>query len=464
MADTPRQEIETDADAFEGLYGLSDEIVGSVQTAIQEGRLEDAANEALELHPADLADLVERLPPEERVSLVSSLGSRLDADVLAHLDESVREELVEVLNTEQLAAFVSDLESDDAVDLIEDLEEADLQELLKAVPADQRVLYEDSLRYPEDSAGRLMRREVVTVPSFWTVGQTIDFMRSGIDLPDDFYNIVVVGPVHKPLGLVHLSRMLRRKRPVPITDIMDAEPKLIPATMDQEEVAFLFRQYGLVEAPVVDEDGRLVGVITVDDIVEVIEEEAEEDILKLGGVREDDFYEDVVHTTRSRWSWLLVNLFTAIVASIVIALFDETIERVVALAILMPIVASMGGNAGTQTLTVAVRALATNELTAQNALRIVWKEVLVGGFNGLIFAVFMGVIAWLWFQDPQLGGVIATAMVINLLIAGLAGTIIPLGLDRLGIDPAVGSTVILTTVTDVVGFFCFLGLATWVLL
>ncbi len=464
MANPEHQAADAEADAFEELYGLSDELVEAVSTALEVGRPEDAAQSAAKLHPADLADLLERLPGEGRLSLVRALGKRLDGEVLSYLDDSVREELVEELNTKQLASLVSDLESDDAVEVVEDLDAIDLEELLRAVPADQRVLIEDSLRYPEDSAGRLMRREVVTVPSFWNVGQTIDFMRSGVDLPDDFYNIIVVGPAHKPLGLVHLSRMLRRRRPVDITEIMEAEPKLIPAEMDQEEVAFLFRQYGLVEAPVVDGDGRLVGVITVDDIVEVIEEEAEEDILKMGGVREDDFYDDVVATTRSRWSWLSLNLLTAIIASAVIALFDQTIEKVVALAVLMPIVASMGGNAGTQTLTVAVRALATNELTAQNAVRIVWKEVLVGGVNGIVFAVLMGVIAWFWFQDPNLGGVIAAAMIINLLIAGFAGTVIPLGLERIGTDPAVGSTVILTTVTDVVGFFCFLGLATWVLL
>jgi len=310
-----------------------------------------------------------------------------------------------------------------------------------------------------------MRRETVTVPEFWTVGQTIDFMRNeDVELPEDFYNIIVVSPSHKPVGMIHLSKLLQTRRVVPVSAIMDAEAKVMRADMDQEDVAFLFRQYGLVEAPVTDSGGRLVGVLTIDDIVDVMEEEHEDDILKLGGVSEDDFYSDVVRTTRLRFSWLLVNLATAIVASLVIALFEDSLERIVALAVLMPIVASMGGNAGTQTLTVAVRALATNELTARNAARILTKEVLVGCANGFLFAIIMGVIAWLWFGDPLLGGVIAVAMILNLIVAGLSGVLIPLAIEKIGQDPAIASTVFLTTITDVVGFFVFLGLATWVFL
>ena len=309
-----------------------------------------------------------------------------------------------------------------------------------------------------------MRREVVAIPAVWTVGETIDYMRSDAEMPDDFFDVIIVDPMHKPLGMIPLSRVLRTKRPVTVTEIMDEEFRPIPVTMDQEDVAFLFRQYGLVEAPVIEESGRLVGVITVDDVVDVIEEEHEEDMMRLAGISEDDYYSAVIATTRSRASWLLVNLFTAILASIVIALFDTAIEKVVALAILMPIVASMGGNAGTQTLTVTVRALATKELTASRVLRTVAKESLVGFINGIIFAVVMGIIAWLWFASPVIGGVLAVAMVINLLVAGLAGTLIPLGLDRWGADPAVASAVFLTTITDVVGFFCFLGLGAWILL
>ena len=451
-------------DELEGLYGATDALVREVQKAIAETQPKAVSDLIKPLHAADLADLFEHLTQDERDVLVTLVGADLDPEFFSYLDEAVREDVIEDLDTEQLAEVVQELETDDAVDLIEDLEESDQAELLKAIPPEERALYEDALRYPEDSAGRLMDREAATVPSFWNVGQTIDYMRSDAELPSTFYDLYVVGPTYRPVGSVPVSRLLRTERPVGLPDIMSTELKLIPATMDQEDVAFLFRQYGLVSAPVVDEHGRLVGVITVDDVVNVIEEEHEEDLLKLGGVREDDFYDAVIDTTRARFSWLLVNLGTAIVASIVIGLFDAAIDKVVALAILMPIVASMGGNAGTQTLTVAVRALAVKELTPTNAMRIVGKETLVGGINGVLFAALVGLVAWLWFGSVEIGGIIAAAMVINLVVAGLAGTLIPLTLDKLGMDPAVGSSVVLTTVTDVVGFMAFLGLAALVLL
>lgn len=453
-------------DAFEGLYGLSEETVAEVTTAIDEGAGQDVIRALADpLHAADLADLIERLAADERLALVHALGEGFDPETLAYLDDSVRDELTEDLPNDVLAGYVQDLESDDVIDFLEDLTEADQREVLEAVPAADRALYEQALTYPEYSAGRLMRNETVTVPEFWTVGQTIDFMRGDdADLPDDFYNLIVVTPGHKPTGMVQLSKLLRTKRVVPVSAIMEPDPKIMPADMDQEDMAFLFRQYGLVEAPVIDKGGRLVGVVTIDDIVDVMDEEHEDDILKLGGVSEDDFYSDFFKTTRLRFSWLLVNLGTAIVASLVIALFEDALQKIVALAVLMPIVASMGGNAGTQTLTVAVRALATNELTTRNAFRILVKEVMVGSANGFLFAIIMGVIAWLWFGDPILGGVIATAMILNLMIAGLSGVLIPLAIEKIGQDPAIASTVFLTTITDVVGFFVFLGLASWVLL
>ena len=449
---------------LEGLYGFSDDLVDDVNLAAQEGRREDIPALLADLHAADLADLLEHLGSTVRTIVIETIRDQLDAEVVSHLDETVREELLAILEPHEIAAVVAELETDDAIDLIEDLDEADQKELLDAVPDSDRVLYEEALAWPEDSAGRLMRREVVAIPAVWTVGETIDYMRSDAEMPDDFFDVIIVDPMHKPLGMIPLSRVLRTKRPVTVTEIMDEEFRPIPVTMDQEDVAFLFRQYGLVEAPVIEESGRLVGVITVDDVVDVIEEEHEEDMMRLAGISEDDYYSAVIATTRSRASWLLVNLFTAILASIVIALFDTAIEKVVALAILMPIVASMGGNAGTQTLTVTVRALATKELTASRVLRTVAKESLVGFINGIIFAVVMGIIAWLWFASPVIGGVLAVAMVINLLVAGLAGTLIPLGLDRWGADPAVASSVFLTTITDVVGFFVFLGLGAWILL
>jgi magnesium transporter len=310
-----------------------------------------------------------------------------------------------------------------------------------------------------------MQREFIAVPAYWTVGQLIDYCRESADLPDEFYEIFVVDPRQRPIGSVPLYRAMRTERPVMVRSIMAPETRLIPIDMDQEEVAYLFQQYRMASGPVIDEAGRMVGVVTFDDVAQVIQEEAEEDLMRLAGVAgETDLALSVMRTSRTRFTWLLVNLFTAILASLVISLFDATIEEIVALAILMPIVASMGGNAGTQTLTVAVRALATHELTAANAMRVLGKEVLVGGLNGVLFAILMGLIAGLWFQNPALGLVIAAAMVINMLIAGFFGMLVPLGCERLGVDPAIAASVFLTTITDVVGFFAFLGLAAWFLL
>ena len=458
------------AEAVEGpVYELDPAVVEAVIQALAAGDAARAGEHVADLHPADVADLLEWLSAEERRGLVEALRETLDPEVLSELDDTVREEIIAQLGIQSVAAALAELDSDDAVEIIEELEAPEQREILDAMPAGERTLIEESLAYPEDSAGRLMQREVVTVPTFWTVGETIDYMRQSADLgeeilPELFYDIFVVDPLHRPAGTLPLSRLLRTRRPVPVSDLMETEMNLIPAHMDQEEVAFLFRQRDLVSAPVVDAGGRLVGAITIDDVVDVIHEEHEEDIMRLGGVREDDLYSAAVDTTRHRFAWLLVNLATAITASLVIGLFAATIEQMVALAVLMPIVASMGGNAGTQTLTVAVRALATKELTATNALRVVGKELLVGGFNGVLFAGLTGLVTWAWFASPALGIVIALAMVINLVVAGLAGTTIPLMLERAGIDPAIGSSVVLTTITDVVGFFVFLGLAAWLLL
>ena len=452
-------------DQLGGLYGLSAELVRDVQTALAEDRTEAVVEAIGRLHAADQADLFEQLAPDERERMVSVAAGVLQLEFFAYLDETVREEMLEELDTGQIAAVIQGLDSDDAIDLIEDLEEDEQRELLAELPAAARALFEEGLAYPEDSAGRLMQREAAIVPSFWTVGRTIDHMRvAGDAMPKTFYDIFVLGPTYRPLGIVPVSRLLRATRDTEITALMQEDIKVIPAEMDQENVAFLFRQYGLVSAPVVDAHGRMVGVVTVDDVVEVIHEEHEEDILNLAGLKEDDFYDAVLYTTRARSSWLLVNVFTAFLAASVIGLFDGVIEKVVALAVLMPIVASMGGNAGLQTLTVAVRALAMKELTPSNAMRIVGKEVLVGGINGFVFAIVVGGVAWAWFGRLEIGLVIAGAMAINLIVAGFMGTIIPLALDRMRIDPAVGSSVILTTITDVVGFFVFLGLGSLILI
>ncbi|NQW11785.1 MAG: magnesium transporter [Alphaproteobacteria bacterium] len=448
----------------EPLYGLTPRVEAAVVRALAQERAAVIPRLLRPLHPADQADLIERLDAGQRSSLFAALGAAFNPEILSYLDETVREEVVDLLGEEQITSFLPEMDSDDAIELIGELDEEEQARILKALPAKDRVMLEEGLTFPEDSAGRLMQREMVVVPTHWTVGQTIDFLRTFNDLPDDFYDIFVVDPAHRPVGELALSRLLRSKRPMRVSDIMHRDFRKIPAAMDQEEVALLFRQYGLVAAPVVSEDDRLLGVITVDDVVDVIHEEAEEDIMRLGGVGEIDLYGSSWDTAKARFPWLVVNLATAIAASMVIGAFDATIEKVVALAVLMPLVASMGGNAGTQTLTVAVRALATRDLTARNAAKFVAKETLVGSLNGLAFAALVAATSMVWFGDLHIAWIIALAMVINLVVAGLVGTLIPLGLDRFNIDPAVASGVFLTTVTDVVGFFTFLGLATLILL
>ncbi len=444
--------------------GLSDATVQAIEDALDEGRRGDVLDYVDVLHHADAADLIERLPGDKRDTLIDILSDRFDPNVMAELSESVLEGVVEQLGTDQVARVVAGMESDDAVLVIDQLDEEDQKEVLEALPEMDRTLIEEGLSFPEDSAGRLMQREVVAVPAHWNVGQAIDYMRDAANLPNDFFDLFLVDPAHRPIGAIPLSRVMRTQRQVSLNTLMVQEMKLIPADMDQEEVAFLFRQRDLISAPVVDDSGRLVGVITVDDVVDVIHAEHEEDILRLGGVGEDDIFSNIFYTARTRFWWLLVNLFTAILASVVIGFFDATIEQMVALAVLMPIVASMGGNAGTQSLTVAVRAIAMKELTTTNALRVIGKEVLVGVSNGILFAVLIGLVAWVWFDNVGLGVVIGLAMVFNLIIAGLAGSAIPVMLERFHVDPAVSSAVFLTTVTDVVGFLAFLGLAAAVLL
>ncbi|MFT7571876.1 MAG: magnesium transporter [Paracoccaceae bacterium] len=416
------------------------------------------------LHPAEIADLIEMLRGPMRTQLVELLRPKFDPEILAELDETVRDEVAEQLGTETIAKAIATLDSDDALNLISTLEETKQRRVLHAISFALRSMLEEGLAFPEESAGRLMQREFVAVPAFWTVGEVIDFLRESDDLPDDFYDVFVVDPRHRLIGYVALNRILRAKRPVKVRDIMIEEFVSVPVQMDQEEVAYVFAQQDLVSAPVVDDSERLIGVITIDDIVDVIHQEAEEDIMRLGGVQEDDLYAAVLDTGKSRFTWLFVNLITAVLASVVIGLFQGTIEQVVMLAVLMPIAASMGGNAGTQTLTVAVRAIAMKELTTANAFRVLSKEVLVGTFNGLLFALIIGVIASIWSGSMAIGAVMAAAMVITMIIAGLAGAAIPLGLSRTRFDPAIASGVFLTTITDVVAFLAFLGLGTWFLI
>lgn len=413
------------------------------------------------LHESELGDLLEALQPDQRRSLVELLGADFDFSALTEVDEAIRLDIVENLPNEQIAQAVQELDSDDAVYILEDLDQEDQDEILAQLPFTERIRLRRSLDYPEESAGRRMQTEFVAVPPFWTVGQTIDYMREDKDLPDSFSQIFVIDPTFKLLGAVHLDQILRTKRAVKVEDIMHETRHAIPATMDQEEAAREFEQYDLLSAAVVDENERLVGVLTIDDVVDVIQQEAEEDLMRLGGVGDEELSDTILAASRSRVPWLLVNLFTAFLAASVIGLFDHTIERVVALAVLMPIVAGMGGNAASQTMTVTVRALATKDLDIYNAWRIIRREMGVGFINGIIFAMLIGMVAATWFSDPYLGGIIASAMVINMFVAALAGILIPLVLDRYGIDPAVASAVFVTAVTDVVGFFAFLGLASW---
>jgi magnesium transporter len=439
--------------------GIRSDFVHAVAEALDAGDTSKLRGLVLPLHEADLADLIELLRPEQRATLITTLGADFDVEALPELEEPVRDQVVESMPPEQVAEAIQQLDSDEALYVIEDLDKQDQSDILAKLPPFERAQLERSLEYPEDSAGRIMETDVIAVPPFWSVGQTIDYMREAEDLPDRFYEIFVVDPAYHLLGSVALNRLLRSKRPISIDSITERDIYPVPVEADQEAVARQFERYDLTSAPVIDGGGRLVGVITADDIVEVVQEEASEDILRLGGVAGESVADSVLHTTRLRFTWLLANLVTAILASVVISLFEATIEQMVALAVLMPIVASMGGNAGTQTMTVAVRALATQNLSRVNAIRVIVRESAVGLLNGLLFAVIMAAIAFYWFGSGQLGLVIGVAMVVNLFAAALAGILIPLGLEALDLDPAVASGVFVTTVTDVVGFFAFLGLA-----
>ncbi len=414
-----------------------------------------------EIHNADLADIIQSLEDNKRIEFIKSIKDIFDPEILTYLNESLKDEIIDNLDIKKLASKTADLDVDDAVDVVEDLEESEKEEFLSNISEKERKLIQEGLNFPEDSAGRLMQRKFVSIKENWNVGSTIDFLRKETDnLPrEDFYDIFLINDEKIVTGIVPLGRLMSSNRDVDLNNIKNKETRIINVLTDQEEVAYQFNKYAMVSAPVVNENNVIIGSITVDDVVDVIEEEREEDILKLGGVGQADIYDAVFDTTKLRFSWLLVNLLTAIAASIVIGFFQASIEKVVALAVLMPIVASMGGNAGTQTLTVSVRALATKELTPSNTLRIIAKETFVGGINGFIFAVLVGLIASYWFSDTLLGMVIALAMVINLLVAGLAGALIPISLNKLKIDPALASGVILTTITDVFGFLSFLGLA-----
>jgi len=440
-------------------------LIDSVLTAVEASDAERVSELLEPLHAADVADLIEQIAPDEREALVEVWGENIDGEVLSELDESIREPLIEVLPPEVLAEAVRELDSDDVVDLVEDLEDAQKSRVLEVLEAVDRVGVESSLSYPEYSAGRLMQRELVALPEDWSVGRAIDYLRQAEQLPTQFYHVILVSPSMKPVGYVALGRLLSSRRDVALATIGEDSFRAITVTDPEADVAYLFNHYHLISAPVVDEDGRLVGVITIDDAMAVLDEEHEEDILRLAGVAEDSSLADnVLDTSKARAVWLFVNLLTAILASLVIDQFADSIDQLVALAVLMPIVASMGGNAGTQTMTVAVRAIATRELTAKNAMRVSGREIAVGAINGLGFGLLMALVAGFWFGVPMLAVVIAVAMLLTLVAAALGGIVIPILLEKFNIDPALASGPFVTTVTDIVGFFAFLGLASVVLL
>jgi magnesium transporter len=463
MDDRSDMTLRPEADG-EDEFGLDPRLVEEALEAVEArdaGRLDALLDP---LHAADIADLLEQIGPGQRRDLLRLWKGGVDGEILSELDESLREEVIEGLDPRELALAVADLETDDVVDLVEDLDAEGQEAVLASLAAADRIAVEKALSYPEYSAGRLMQSEVVRAPSHWTVGDAIDFLRGGVPLPDQFYHVVLVDPRLKPLGYVTLGRILSSRRDVRLRDLVEDSFRTFHVEDEQGDVARAFERYHLISAPVVDDDDRLVGVITIDDAMTVLDEEHEEDILRLAGVGEGALSDPVWATARQRIPWLLVNLLTAGLAALVIAQFEATIEALVALAVLMPIVASMGGNAGTQSLTVAVRSLATRDLTRSNAWRVIRREALVGLLNGVALAVLLGGATALLFGSPQLGGVIAAALVVNLFVASLAGVFVPLFLERMGVDPALASGTFVTTVTDVVGFFAFLGLATVILL
>ena len=438
---------------------LRPEFVRAVLDAVEDGDDEGARALVEPLHPADIADLFELTPQEDRAALARAVTDLLGGDVFAEMNDYVREDLIDALEPHQVADLASELDTDDAVAIIEDMDEDEQRAVLRALDPDDRAAIEEALSYAEESAGRLMQRELIAVPEHWTVGDAIDYLRGHEELTTDFWEIFVVDPAHKPIGTCQLSWMLRTPRGIAIADVMKREQTLIPVDMDQEEVALRFQKYALISAAVVDHGGRLVGMITVDDIVHIISEEAGEDTLRLAGAGDGDINEPIRLTVRTRFTWLVVNLGTAMVASSVVGLFQGTIASFALLAVLMPIVSGMGGNAGTQTLAVVVRALATNQLTSSNTARMIGREFRIAAANGVMLGTLIGCGTYVIFRNTDLSLVIAAAMLVNNITAGLSGVLVPVTLDKFRIDPAVSSAVFVTTMTDTMGFFSFLGLA-----
>jgi magnesium transporter len=457
MSEIPELLVENQLDEDDH---LKTGFVRDVLAAVEAG--DDAAARVLvaPLHPADIADLFELTPSDQRAALGTALAELLDADVFAEMNDYVREALIDRLAPQQVADIAAELDTDDAVAIIEDMEEDDQRAVLRALAPDDRAAIEEALSYPQESAGRLMQRELIAVPEHWSVGQVIDYLRENQELTTDFWEVFIVDPAHKPIGTCHLSWILRKPRSAPLSDVMKREQTIIPVEMDQEEVALRFQKYGLISAAVTDPSGRLVGMITVDDIVHVIQEEAGEDILRLSGAGDGDINEPIIESYKARVRWLLANLITALVTFTIISQFEGAIKNMAALVALGPIVAGVGGNAGTQTMAVAVRALATNQLTRSNTWRTILREIRVAVLNGLTVAAVIGIGVALFYGSMSLGMVIAVAILTNIMVSGLAGVLVPVALDRLDIDPAVASSIFVTMITDSMGYFAFLGLVT----
>jgi magnesium transporter len=456
-----RSAFSDDATGMESdIHALSPERVRDVLEALDRQDGGEVRNLIAPLHTEDLAELINGLSPDERERLIEAIKFNFDDEVLPFLDPETADAVMEQLGTRRSAQAIAEMELDDALHILEDLDTEDQQEILKTIDPATRKELEAGLSYPEESAGRLMRRSMVFVPEFWTVGDAIDYLRRHPKLPEDFYVLYVINPQFRPVGILPLSTLMRHPRSARITDLMQKDLHCFTTTTDQEEVAYVFRKYGLVEAPVLGEEGRLVGTITVDDAVEVMREELEEDFLRSSGLTGQDLSRTVLASVKTRFPWLFVNVLTAMMAAAVIDLFDETIEHLVVLAVLMPIIASMGGNAGIQASTVTVRAIAMRRVDVRGAWRSVWKEVLIGGLNGLGIAAITGTGIYMIYGNPQIAMVFALAMILVMVMAGLAGAGLPMLMRRLGIDPAITSGVFLTMLTDIVGFLSFLGLAT----
>ena len=442
-------------------FEFNKEYIKVVNEKIQNNDALFITNSLNEMHPADAADIIEHLSETDREKLIKLNSFKINPEVFIELNESIQSEIIKYLSTNTIVSILKNLESDNAIKILENLDEKNKDIVLNSLAPKDRFALQESLSYPEDTAARLMQREFTAIPSNWSVGQTIDYLRENKDLPEEFLEIFIVDNEFKPIGTVPSSKVLRTPRESKMQSIMLETQLSIPVDMDQEEVGHLFENYNLNSACVVDKNNKLVGMITSDDVLTVLKEEAEEDALRLAGVGDEEITDGVLKKTKRRFSWLLLNLFTAIIASVVIGFFQEDIEKVVALAVLMPIVASMGGNAGMQTLAVTIRTIATNELTKNNFSQTVLKEFSIGILNGVIFAIISAIIVQLWFKDTTLSLIISISMVLNMIVAGLFGILVPVTLKRFKIDPAIGSSVFVTTITDVIGFLSFLGIGAY---